>query len=134
MSSRRRLALLIAMAALLLVAAGVAGVLAVQSASKGPAFLASARLLRDHPAVRRNLGVVTGFGFTVTGSVVESEEEGRARIRFDVVGSWRTGSVSVRALKRGGRWQVVSARLDVGGERIPLRVPGGGPPPAALAP
>jgi hypothetical protein len=125
MSSRRRLAIYVSVALVMLVAAGVAGVIAVESASKGAAFEISARMLADQPLVRRELGVVVGFGFTVTGSVVESQEEGRARIGFDVVGSWRTGRATVRALKRDGRWRVISARLDVDGHRFALPVSSG---------
>jgi hypothetical protein len=124
-SSRRRLGIYIAIASVMLLAAGVAGVIAVESASKGAAFEVSARMLADQPLVRRQLGVVVGFGFTVTGSVVESEEEGRARIGFDVVGSWRTGRATVQALKRGGRWRIVSARLEVDGDRFTLPVSAG---------
>jgi Cytochrome oxidase complex assembly protein 1 len=104
-----------------LAGAAVAGLVAVEHASKGPAYRASSLYLRNSRTVRRELGAVVGFGFTVAGSVRDGPSFGRADIGFDVIGSWRTGHVDMHAVKRDGRWQVVSGTLRVGGHRFPLR-------------
>jgi hypothetical protein len=117
------MAIFAATALVLLAAGSVAGLTAIEAASKGPAFAASARYLRDHPVVRRELGVVVGFGFTVSGSVVEGAGEGRALITFDVLGSWRTGQATMRVVKEDDRWRVLSGVLRVGGNEFQIARP-----------
>jgi len=57
-------------AAVLLAAAAAAGLTAIETASKGPAFRLAATCLRVNGPARRILGVITGSGFTVEGSVI----------------------------------------------------------------
>src|SRR5947208_312058 len=65
--------LLVAGAAVALAASAAIGIAAIERASKGPAFRVSAACLRLNATVRQELGVVTGFGFTVQGPVVQND-------------------------------------------------------------
>src|SRR5919204_2737900 len=85
---------LVAGAALLLAAASAAGLSAIEAASKGPAFHLAETCLRVNGPARRLLGVITGAGFTVEGSVIENADgTGSAKIHFHVNGSWRGGGL-----------------------------------------
>jgi hypothetical protein len=100
------------------------GVAAIEHASKGPAFRVSAACLRLNASVRQELGVVTGFGFTVQGPVVQNADgTGNARLDFSAVGSWRNGHVHIKAVERHRRWYLVGpAELRVSGVRGPFRI------------
>ena len=88
-------------AVVLLAAASAAGLSAIESASKGPAFRLAATCLRVNGPARRLLGVITGSGFTVEGSVIENADgTGSAKIDFHVNGSWRGGHIHMRAVER----------------------------------
>jgi Cytochrome oxidase complex assembly protein 1 len=104
-------------AVVLLVAASAAGLSAIESASKGPAFRLAATCLRVNGPARRLLGVITGSGFTVEGSVIENADgTGSARIDFHVNGSWRGGHIHLRAIERRRVWHLVGpATLRVAG-------------------
>ena len=92
-------------AVVLLVAASAAGLAAIERASKGPAFRLSATCLRLNGPARQQLGVVTGFGFTVQGPVVQNADgTGNARLDFNAIGSWRNGHVHIKAIERHRRW------------------------------
>ena len=65
---------LVAAAAIALGASAAIGLTAIERASKGPAFRVSAACLRLNATVRQELGVVTGFGFTVQGPVVQNAD------------------------------------------------------------
>src|SRR5919205_1506001 len=92
-------------AAALLVAAGAAGLTAIETASKGPAFRLASTCLRVNGPARRLLGVITGSGFTVEGSVVENADgTGSANLNFHVNGSWRGGHIHMRAVERRRVW------------------------------
>jgi|SRR5436190_352968 len=94
-------------AVLLLAAASAAGLTAIESASKGPAFRLAATCLRVNGPARRLLGVVTGSGFTVEGSVIENADgTGSAKIDFHVDGSWRGGHIHMRAVERRRVWHL----------------------------
>ena len=74
---------LVAAAAIALGASAAIGLTAIERASKGPAFRVSAACLRLNATVRQELGVVTGFGFTVQGPVVQNADgTGHARLDF----------------------------------------------------
>jgi hypothetical protein len=94
-------------AVLLLAAASAAGLSAIESASKGPAFRLAATCLRVNGPARRLLGVITGSGFTVEGSVIENADgTGSAKIDFHVNGSWRGGHIHMRAVERRRVWHL----------------------------
>jgi hypothetical protein len=94
-------------AVVLLAAASAAGLSAIESASKGPAFRLAATCLRVNGPARRLLGVITGSGFTVEGSVVENADgTGSAKIDFHVNGSWRGGHIHMRAVERRRVWHL----------------------------
>lgn len=94
-------------AVVLLAAASAAGLSAIESASKGPAFRLAATCLRVNGPTRRLLGVITGSGFTVEGSVIENADgTGSAKIDFHVNGSWRGGHIHMRAVERRRVWHL----------------------------
>src|SRR5919204_5087574 len=100
---------LVAGAVVVLAVAAAVGLSAIEAASKGPAYRLADTCLRVNERARRLLGVVTGSGFTVEGSVIENADgTGSARIDFHVNGSWRGGP---------------------GGGPAPPHNPRGGPPP-----
>ena len=103
-------------AAVLLAAAAAAGLTAIETASKGPAFRLAATCLRVNGPARRILGVITGSGFTVEGSVIENADgTGSANIDFHVNGSWRGGHIRMRAIERRRVWRLEGpAVLHVG--------------------
>ena len=115
---------LVAGAALALAASAAIGIAAIERASKGPAFRVSAACLRLNATVRQELGVVTGFGFTVQGPVVQNADgTGNARLDFTAIGSWRNGHVHIRAIERHRRWTLAGpAELFVSGVRAPFRI------------
>jgi hypothetical protein len=100
------------------------GVTEIERASKGPAFRVSATCLRLNATVRQELGVVTSFGFTVTGPVVQNADgTGSAKLDFSAHGSWRSGHVHIKAIERRRRWYLIGpAELYVSGVRAPFRV------------
>ena len=116
--------LLVAAAAVALAASAAIGIAAIERASKGPAFRVSAACLRLNATVRQELGVVTGFGFTVQGPVVQNADgTGKARLDFTATGSWRSGHVHIRAIERHRRWYLDGpAELFVAGVRAPFRI------------
>ena len=78
-----------------------------RAASKGPAFRLAATCLRVNGPARRLLGVITGSGFTVEGSVIENADgTGSAKIDFHVNGSWRDGHIHMRAIERRRVWHL----------------------------
>jgi Cytochrome oxidase complex assembly protein 1 len=92
-------------AVVLLVAAGAAGLTAIETASKGPAFRLASTCLRVNGPARSLLGVITGSGFTVEGSVIENADgTGSANLNFHVNGSWRGGHIHMRAIERRRVW------------------------------
>jgi Cytochrome oxidase complex assembly protein 1 len=105
-------------AVVLLVAAGAAGLTAIETASKGPAFRLASTCLRVNGPARRLLGVITGSGFTVEGSVIENADgTGSANLNFHVNGSWRGGHIHMRAIERRRVGHLVEpAVLHVGDE------------------
>ena len=116
-------------AVLLLAAASAAGLSAIESASKGPAFRLAATCLRVNGPARRLLGVITGSGFTVEGSVIENADgTGSAKIDFHVNGSWRGGHIHMRAVERRRVWHLAGPgvlhigsstyRIDLGDVRV----------------
>ena len=116
-------------AVLLLAAASAAGLSAIESASKGPAFRLAATCLRVNGPARRLLGVITGSGFTVEGSVIENADgTGSAKIDFHVNGSWRGGHIHMRAVERRRVWRLAGLgvlhigsstyRIDPGDVRV----------------
>jgi hypothetical protein len=111
-------------AALALAASAAIGIAAIERASKGPAFRVSAACLRLNSTVRQELGVVTGFGFTVQGPVVQNADgTGNARLDFSAIGSWRNGHVHIKAIERHRRWYLTGpAELRVSGVRAPFRI------------
>jgi len=115
---------LVAGAALALAASAAIGIAAIERASKGPAFRVSAACLRLNATVRQELGVVTGFGFTVQGPVVQNADgTGNARLDFTAIGSWRNGHVHIRAIERHRRWTLAGpAELFVSGVQAPFRI------------
>jgi Cytochrome oxidase complex assembly protein 1 len=115
---------LVAAAALALAASAAIGIAAIERASKGPAFRASAACLRLNATVRQELGVVTGFGFTVQGPVVQNADgTGSARLDFTATGSWRNGHVHIRAVERRRRWYLTGpAELFVSGVAAPFKI------------
>jgi hypothetical protein len=115
---------LVAGAVLVLAVSLAIGVLAIEHASKGPAFRVSAACLRLNATVRQELGVVTGFGFTVQGPVVQNADgTGTARINFTANGSWRNGHVHIHAIERHRRWYLKQpAELFVSGVRAPFLI------------
>ena len=115
---------LVAGAAIALVASAAIGIAAIERASKGPAFRVSAACLRLNSTVRQELGVVTGFGFTVQGPVVQNADgTGSARLDFTATGSWRNGHVHIRAVERHRRWYLAGpAELFVSGVKAPFRI------------
>jgi cytochrome oxidase complex assembly protein 1 len=115
---------LVAGAALALAASAAIGIAAIERASKGPAFRVSAACLRLNATVRQELGVVTGFGFTVQGPVVQNADgTGNARLDFTATGSWRNGHVHIRAVERRRRWYLAGpAELFVSGVQAPFRI------------
>src|SRR5256714_7624090 len=115
---------LVAAAALALAASAAIGIAAIERASKGPAFKVSATCLRLNDTVRQELGVVTGFGFTVQGPVVQNADgTGTARLDFTATGSWRNGHVHIRAVERHRRWYLAGpAELFVSGVQAPFRI------------
>ena len=106
-------------AVLVLAAASAAGLSAIESASKGPAFRLAATCLRVNGPARRLLGVITGSGFTVEGSVIENADgTGSAKIDFHVNGSWRGGHIHIRAVERRRVWYLAGPGvLRVGGSK-----------------
>jgi hypothetical protein len=99
-------------AALLLAAASAAGLTAIETASKGPAFRLASTCLGVNGPARRLLGVITGSGFTVEGSVIENADgTGSANINFHVNGSWRDGHVQMRAVERRRVWHLAGPGL-----------------------
>ena len=99
---------LVAAAAIALGASAAIGLTAIERASKGPAFRVSAACLRLNATVRQELGVVTGFGFTVQGPVVQNADgTGHARLDFSATGSWRSGHVHIHAVERRRRWYLI---------------------------
>jgi Cytochrome oxidase complex assembly protein 1 len=115
---------LVAAAALALAASAAIGIAAIERASKGPAFRVSAACLRLNATVRQELGVVTGFGFTVQGPVVQNADgTGSARLDFTATGSWRNGHVHIRAVERRRRWYLTGpAELFVSGVAAPFKI------------
>jgi len=115
---------LVAGAALALAASAAIGIAAIERASKGPAFRVSAACLRLNSTVRQELGVVTGFGFTVQGPVVQNADgTGNARLDFTATGSWRNGHVHIRVIERRRRWYLAGpAELFVSGVKAPFRI------------
>jgi hypothetical protein len=115
---------LVAGAVIALVASAAIGIAAIERASKGPAFRVSAACLRLNATVRQELGVVTGFGFTVQGPVVQNADgTGNARLDFTATGSWRNGHVHIRAIERHRRWYLAGpAELFVSGVQSPFRI------------
>ena len=115
---------LVAGALIALVASAAIGIAAIERASKGPAFRVSAACLRLNSTVRQELGVVTGFGFTVQGPVVQNADgTGNARLDFTATGSWRNGHVHIRAIERHRRWYLAGpAELFVSGVKAPFRI------------
>jgi hypothetical protein len=115
---------LVAGALIALVASAAIGIAAIERASKGPAFRVSAACLRLNSTVRQELGVVTGFGFTVQGPVVQNADgTGNARLDFTATGSWRNGHVHIRAVERHRRWYLAGpAELFVSGVKAPFRI------------
>ena len=111
-------------AVLALAASSAIGLTAIERASKGPAFRVSAACLRLNGVARQELGVVTGFGFTVQGPVVQNTDRtGVARLDFTADGSWRNGHLHIRVVERRGRWHPAGpARLYVSGVRAPFRI------------
>ena len=86
-------------AVVLLVAAGAAGLTAIESASKGPAFRLASTCLRVNGPARRLLGVITGS----------------ANLSFHVNGSWRGGHIHMHAIERRRVWHLTGpAVLHVG--------------------
>ena len=116
--------LLVAGAAVALAASAAIGIAAIERASKGPAFRVSSACLRLNATVRQELGVVTGFGFTVQGPVVQNADgTGSARLDFTATGSWRNGHVHIRAIERHRSWYLDGpAELFVSGVRAPFRI------------
>jgi hypothetical protein len=116
--------LLVAGAAVALAASAAIGIAAIERASKGPAFRVSAACLRLNSTVRQELGVVTGFGFTVQGPVVQNADgTGNARLDFTATGSWRNGHVHIRVIERHRRWYLAGpAELFVSGVKAPFRI------------
>jgi hypothetical protein len=99
-------------AAVLLAAASTVGLTAIESASKGPAFRLAATCLRVNGPARRLLGVITGSGFTVEGSVIENADgTGSAKIDFHVNGSWRGGHIHLRAIERRRVWHLAGTDI-----------------------
>jgi hypothetical protein len=115
---------LVAGAVLALAASAAIGIAAIERASKGPAFRVSSTCLRLNAIVRQELGVVTGFGFTVQGPVVQNADgTGNARLDFSAIGSWRNGHVHIKAIERHRRWYLTGpAELRVSGVRAPFRI------------
>jgi Cytochrome oxidase complex assembly protein 1 len=113
---------LVAAAAIALGASAAIGLTAIERASKGPAFRVSAACVRLNATVRQELGVVTGYGFTVQGPVVQNADgTGTARLDFSATGSWRSGHIHIRAVERHRRWQLTGpAELFVSGVRAPF--------------
>ena len=116
-------------AVVLLAAASAVGLSAIESASKGPAFRLAATCLRVNGPARRLLGVITGSGFTVEGSVIENADgTGSAKIDFHVNGSWRGGHIHMRAVERRRVWRLTGLgvlhigsstyRIDPGDVRV----------------
>jgi hypothetical protein len=114
----RQWAMLIGAASALLVAAGAISLTIVENVSKGPAYSAAVSFLRNDRLARQQLGVVTGFGLAVTGSVAEAGQAGTAHLSFDVHGQWRNGHVHITAVKHDGLWHVRSGILSVAGEQF----------------
>ena len=108
---------LVAGAVVVLAVAAAVGLSAIEAASKGPAYRLADTCLRVNERARRLLGVVTGSGFTVEGSVIENADgTGSARIDFHVNGSWRGGHVRVHALEHSREWRLLEpAILKVAG-------------------
>jgi Cytochrome oxidase complex assembly protein 1 len=113
---------LVAAAAIALGASAAIGLTAIERASKGPAFRVSAACVRLNATVRQELGVVTGFGFTVQGPVVQNADgTGTARLDFSATGSWRSGHIHIRAIERHRLWHLTGpAELFVSGVRAPF--------------
>jgi Cytochrome oxidase complex assembly protein 1 len=110
-------------AVVLLSAAGVAGLTAIEDASKGPAYELATTCLPINRQMQRLLGVVTGFGFTVQGSVVENADgTGHANIDFHVNGSWRGGHIQLHAVERRRQWRLLEPGiLKVAGRTYRIR-------------
>ncbi|MEP6642660.1 MAG: hypothetical protein ABJB93_12235, partial [Gaiellales bacterium] len=99
----------VAAAAIALGASAAIGLTAIERASKGPAFRVSAACLRLNATVRQELGVVTGFGFTVEGPVVQNAD--------------RSGHVHIHAVERHRRWYLIGpAELFVSGVQAPFLI------------
>jgi hypothetical protein len=115
---------LVAGAGVFLAVSLAVGVTEIERASKGPAFRVSATCLRLNATVRQELGVVTNFGFTVTGPVVQNADgTGIAKLDFSAHGSWRSGHVHIKAIERHRRWYLIGpAELFVSGVRAPFHV------------
>lgn len=115
---------LVAAAAIALGASAAIGLTAIERASKGPAFRVSAACLRLNATVRQELGVVTGFGFTVQGPVIQNADgTGHARLDFTATGSWRSGHVHIHAVERRRRWYLIGpAELFISGVRAPFLI------------
>jgi hypothetical protein len=115
---------LVAGAILALAASAAIGLTAIERASKGPAFRVSAACLRLNGTARQELGVVTGFGFTVQGPVTQNTDRtGVARLDFTANGSWRNGHLHIRVVERRGRWSPVGpGKLYVSGVRAPFLI------------
>ena len=115
--------MLIGAASVLLVAAGAISLTIVENVSKGPAYSAAVRFLRNDRVARQQLGVITGFGLAVTGAVADTGQSGTAHLSFDVHGQWRNGHVHITAIKHDGLWHVEGGVLSVANEqfKVPCR-------------
>jgi hypothetical protein len=106
-----------------LVAGSALGVSEIEKSSRGPAFHLSTTCLRVNGPAKELLGVITGYGLP-SGPVQENADgTGSAHLQFDVIGSWHTGHVHVRATEQANRWHWSGwGTLDVAGRRYPLKL------------
>lgn len=82
----------------------------------------SLRIARSDPAVVKALGEPIEEGFWITGSIAQENDSGSAELDIPLEGPSGSGTLVVRADKRGGAWSYnqLQVRVDETDVTIPL--------------
>ena len=101
--------------------AGFYGIVQVIKSSEP--YKIAKRVAQENPAIEKEIGKVTGFGFMPSGNVNVQNDSGNADLSIGVEGEKGSGTLSLEAKKTAGKWKVTSAFfISDDGDRIPLEV------------